>query len=246
MRDSPERHLLPEQIGKTSRHGNRLSDHCRHSRSRHSHSEYPDKKIVQNNVGQKARHHRQHGADRTAVVPDQRNGSGAEDLEQTAQNDIAQILLPQVKNLPLRAKQTQNRLPHQVQKHRTENGCQKQKHHAAFHIIFRQLFLSPGPSYGIHDGAAHADPCSQALDQSSYWIGDIDGGQPDIPHAVSHKKAVHDRIDPGQGAGEHRRRHISGECFQLLHDCTSSTANFPSTPSAAASSPSSVSPSRIK
>lgn len=45
--------------------------------------------------------------------------------------------------------------------------------------------------------AAHA----QRLDDGYDGVGDIYRRKPQIPDAVSHKKAVHDRINPRQGKG---------------------------------------------
>ena len=57
----------------------------------------------------------------------------------------------------------------------------------------------------LERGVSFADARSRRLDQSDDRKGDVDGGNTVISHAVSHKEAVHNGVDTGEGESQNGR-----------------------------------------
>ena len=56
---------------------------------------------------------------------------------------------------------------------------------------------------GVLDCAAHADAGAYRLQKSRQRIGDVDCGQGVVPHRISNKEPIGNRVDAGQRKGQH-------------------------------------------
>ncbi len=173
----------------------------------------------------------------------------ADHLRRGAQGDDGNVRLAQAEQLIPRAQQLQERTVQQVDPRRQQRAGHQQHPKRARRKIAGLLILLFRLADGVMDGAAHADARAQCLDDRDDGIGDVDGGKPQIAHAVAHKVAVHDGVHARKGKGQHRGDHISEERLFLTHSfhrfhlqllfrpCRTVTRTAPCSRSAASSFP---------
>ena len=72
-RNAQRKLLFAQQPDKSNQHGNTLPDDRSPCRTRNSLLQYPYEQVIQNDIGDKARNHRNHCVKGTAVVTDERH-----------------------------------------------------------------------------------------------------------------------------------------------------------------------------
>ena len=195
--------LFEDKEYKADQKGHRLAD-CRCDGSpHHPPRQHPYEQVVQDNVRDKACHHGRHGRDRSAHVADERNQASSRDLEYRPIADKAQVLAAVLQYLAGRAEQTQDLRTGEQEQGGKENAEAAQQEDRHTHVLPAAVFiLIPGVD-GVLDCAAHADAGAYRLQKSRQRIGDVDCGQGVVPHRISNKEPIGNRVDAGQRKGQH-------------------------------------------
>ena len=195
--------LFEDKEYKADQKGHRLADCRGDGGPHHPPGQHPHKKVVQNDVRDKARYHGRHGRDCSAHVANERNQASSRDLEYRPIADKAQVLAAVLQYLAGRAEQTQDLRTGEQEQGGKENAEAAQQEDRHTHVLPAAVFiLIPGVD-GVLDCAAHADAGAYRLQKSRQRIGDVDCGQGVVPHRISNKEPIGNRVDAGQRKGQH-------------------------------------------
>ena len=138
--------LFIKQVSDSADHGDALSDDGGPGGARYPLIHHPHKQEVQNDIGDKSGAHGDHGKDGTAVVPDQRCQSHAEDLQHGADSHDENVFLAHGKQIAFRAEQLKKGSRKKQYHCGQQDTGNEQEPQGARHKLpgFFRLFLPPG------------------------------------------------------------------------------------------------------